>query len=85
MPEERGYIPGRVWLYSQRSAVIFPEECGYMEEERGYMEEEPGYISVLKIVATFVSACSQGQRTHSARDQKYVALYRIKSDHCTMG
>ena len=44
-----------------------PEERDYMEEERGYMEEERGYIFVMKIVATFVSACSQGQRTHSAQ------------------
>jgi hypothetical protein len=37
-----------------------------MPEERGYMEEERGYIFVMQILATFVSACSQGQRTHSA-------------------
>jgi hypothetical protein len=42
-----------VLLYSRKSAVIFPEERGY--------------ISVLKIVATVVSACSQGQCTHSAQ------------------
>ena len=58
----------------KKSVVIFPEERGYMEEERGFMEEERGYIPVrarlycvVKIVATFVSACSQGQRMHSAR------------------
>ena len=50
--EERGYIPGRAQLYCRKSAVIFPEERGY--------------IFVMKIVATFVSACSQAQRMHSA-------------------
>ena len=33
----RGYIAGRARLYSQKSAVILPEERGYMEEERGYI------------------------------------------------
>ena len=60
---------------NKKSAVILPEERGYMEEERGLIlrksavifPEERGYIFVMKIMATFVSACSQGQRTHSAR------------------
>ena len=42
--EECGYIAGRVRLYSRKSAVIWPEECGYIDEEHGYMPEECGYI-----------------------------------------
>ena len=44
LPEECGYIAGRVRLYSRKSAVILPEECGYIDEERGYMTEEYGYM-----------------------------------------
>ena len=54
------HIPGRARLYCRHSAVIFPEERGYIAgivqlyswkravillEERGFIEEERSYIA----------------------------------------
>ena len=63
----RGYIAGRAWLYCRKSAVILPEERGYMEEEHGYIAGRARlycHIFVMKIVAYL--SCSAG-RTHFAR------------------
>ena len=103
LPEERGYIPGRARLYCRKSAVIFPEERGYIagrarlyggrarlysRKSAVIFPEERGYIFVMKIVATFVFACSQGQRTHSARTNTfdsghYILLKMPKNSLCT--
>jgi hypothetical protein len=58
--EEHGYIAGRARLYCRKSEAIWRKSAVIFPEERGY-------IFVMKIVPTFVSACSQGQRTHSAQ------------------
>ena len=64
--------------------VILPEERGYMEEDRGYI---PGRARLYSrrarlsfVVAIFVSACSQGQRTHSARTNIFKDFYCKMND-----
>ena len=54
LPEECGYIAGRVRLYCRKSAVILPKECDYIAEECGYT-----FAKI--IVATFV--CTADART----------------------
>ena len=53
---------------------------GYIPVERGYIPVERGYIFVMKIVATIVSASSQGQRTHSARSKMLRMQMMVHSD-----
>jgi len=43
LPEECGYIAGRVRLYCRKSEDILPEEC--LPEECGYIPEGCGYIA----------------------------------------
>jgi hypothetical protein len=63
----RGYIAGRARLYSQRAQLYCLKSEVIWRKSAVIFPEERGYIFVMKIVATFVSACSQGQGTHFAR------------------
>ena len=40
-PEERGYIPRIVRLYSRKSMVILPGVCGYIPRRASYCRKSP--------------------------------------------
>ena len=68
--EERGYIAGRAWLYSRKSAVILPEERGYIEEERGYI---PGRARLYFCNENSgqLRFCLQPSAAHGLRSDQY--------------
>ena len=71
LPEERGYIPGRARLYfcNENSGHL----CFCLQPRAAHALRSD---QLPKIVTTFVYACSQGQRTHSARTN--IHFYIVK-------